>query len=161
MIYSSQSLPENVRKKLSPEDRAALGVAGLCVEELLLRYEAKSERELQRQISQYLRLRGIPFYSARMNKPTTGKLGTPDYLAVLPPNGRCLGLEAKMPGCQPTPEQAAELEAIRAAGGIAVVIHSLAELKTVLDCALVGFGTVVDSTTGKDLLDSPPASGSI
>ena len=158
MIYSSQNLPENFRNKLCPEDKNALGVAGLCMEELMLRYECKSEKALQRQISQYLRLHEIPFRQSRMDRKTTTKRGVEDFSICLPPSGRYLAVEVKMPGKDPTPEQAAELEAIRAAGGIAVVIHSLAELKTVLDCALVGFSSAPDSTAGKDLLDSPPAS---
>lgn len=46
----------------------------------------------------------------------------------LTPTGRFICVEAKQPGGKPTVEQEAFLAAVRANGGIALVVHSLDEL---------------------------------
>jgi len=52
--------------------------------------------------------------------------GTADILGCLP-GGRFFALEAKRPGKKATPKQAAFLESVRAAGGIAGVACSIEE----------------------------------
>jgi hypothetical protein len=58
--------------------------------------------------------------------------GISDILGVLP-GGRFLAVECKRPGNRPTPEQAAFLAAVEAAGGLALVVRDVAELQAALD----------------------------
>jgi len=64
--------------KLSPTDRKKLGRAGLTKSDCEAIVEAKNERELQKQIVNYLRLRGIEVNVSRMDKRTTHRKGWAD-----------------------------------------------------------------------------------
>lgn len=57
--------------------------------------------------------------------------GIPDISAVY--RGRALALEVKQPGNNPTPRQAHQLERALAAGAIAAVVHSAADVTRLLD----------------------------
>ena len=68
-----------------------------------------------------------------------GEKGVPDILGIFPQTvtlgdgrvatfGNFLGVECKLPGEKPRPEQAAFLQEIRDRGGIALCVHSLDEL---------------------------------
>lgn len=59
------------------------------------------------------------------------RAGLPDLLVVYA--GRTLWLEVKQPGGRPTPLQAATIDAIRAAGGAAYVVTSVAEALRIVD----------------------------
>lgn len=48
--------------------------------EIQAKVDSMSEREVQKQISNWLRLNGIWFAWSRMDSKATHKLGTPDYL---------------------------------------------------------------------------------
>lgn len=65
----------------------------------------------------------------------TSMSGVSDILGVLPPTGRMLAVECKLPGRQPTLEQAAFLDMVRQAGGVAICAHSLEELEQALRAA--------------------------
>lgn len=71
-------LPDHLLRLMSPEDRRALGVAGWTREEVEQRAQIKNERELQKQIVNYLRLHGIEPLWFRTDKRTTANLGWPD-----------------------------------------------------------------------------------
>jgi hypothetical protein len=84
-------------KLVSPEDRKRLGIA--TAEELMKKAWAKTERQLQNQIVQYLGLRGIEVVRSRMDRKTTGVKGTPDLIfSVRGPCGipRPCAFEVKM-----------------------------------------------------------------
>jgi len=70
---------------ISEADRKLLGIA--TMEEKMKKMEAKNERELQRQIVQYLRLRGIEAIWHATNKKSTATIGTPDILFAVRANG--------------------------------------------------------------------------
>src|ERR1043165_8946289 len=95
-------LPNNYLKCLSAKDRKALGKAGLTAEEAIAAYEAKSERELQRQIVSLLRLKGIEPIVSRMDKRTSNNIGTPDILFAVIGSYRAsdtaCAWEVKLPG---------------------------------------------------------------
>ena len=57
-----------------------MGRGGITAEEALAKQAAKSERDLQKQIASLLSLKGIQFFSQRMDKRTRGKVGQPDFL---------------------------------------------------------------------------------
>jgi hypothetical protein len=73
-------LPPSFLRCLSPSDRKSLGKAGMTPEEAIAKQEVKSERDLQQQIANLLRLRNIEFFWQRMDKRTTGKVGQPDFI---------------------------------------------------------------------------------
>lgn len=55
------------------------------------------------------------------------EVGIPDLLVCW--RGMFIGLEFKQPGEEPSRKQAAVMQSIRNAGGVAKVIHSMAELR--------------------------------
>lgn len=57
--------------------------------------------------------------------------GTPDIIACWP-GGLMMGIECKMPGNKPTPLQAATLDTIRDADGLAVVAYSVEDVESAL-----------------------------
>lgn len=107
------------------------GVAGMLPQELYSRASIRSEKELQNMIANELLRRGIYFVRQRMDKKAGLKVGTPDFLICL--NGRFIGLEVKVGAEHPTAEQQGELERIRQSGGLAFVVRSLDEVRTILE----------------------------
>ena len=99
----------------------------------------RPEREIQRVILDWLRLKGIPAWRNNVGAVTAGARfirfgvkGAPDILGCLPPHGRLLCLEVKRPGHAPTPEQYDFLRRIERAGGLAAVVTSLEDVMAVL-----------------------------
>jgi hypothetical protein len=70
------------------------------------------------------RKRFVRFTSAR---------GCSDLVAVLPPSGRFAAIEVKRPGGRLTPDQREFLDAVRAAGGIALCVDSVVTLASALE----------------------------
>jgi hypothetical protein len=104
------------------------------------------EQDLVKPALQLLALRGA--YVWRNNTGATsgehqgkrrfirfGKPGSSDILGVLP-GGRFICVELKRKGNKPTALQRSFLEAVRSAGGAALVVSSLAELDRLLNEAL-------------------------
>lgn len=74
-------LPDNILKLMRPEDRAALGKAGLTASEAIERAEWKLEEELAQLVINYLGLYGIPrdcIMRARPDKAATINRGWTD-----------------------------------------------------------------------------------
>jgi hypothetical protein len=106
--------------------------------------KAPRESDLVRCCLQYLRLRGVLCWrqnSGAVAGEHKGKRrfvrfhtarGCSDIVGILP-GGKFLAVEAKLPGRQPTPDQRAFLAAVESQGGLALVVHDLAELATALD----------------------------
>lgn len=61
----------------------------------------------------------------RMDKPTTSRVGVPDFVGVI--DGKAFGLEVKRPGAKATTEQLGELAWMRKAGAKTAVVYSLDE----------------------------------
>ena len=91
------------------------------------------EAHIQRQVLDYLHLRGIP---ATRNQAghvhvgaswiNLGSPGWPDIIACW--RGRFLGIEVKRPGEEPSEEQRRVHEELAAAGAIVLIVHSLEDL---------------------------------
>lgn len=97
----TSALSDRFLKLMKPEDRARMGV--MTGEEAMQAFQARSEKELQKQIADLLRLRGIAFHCARMDKKTSGSVGWPDFtMAVM---GTPIAWEVKFDGGRLSSEQ--------------------------------------------------------
>jgi hypothetical protein len=110
-------LPDSYLRCLSAKDRRKLGQK--TAEEVLARGEAKSEKELQKQIVGLLRLKGIEVNVSRMDKRKTDAVGWPDLTFAVERRRELLTVpgkividgvsacawEIKMPQGRLTPEQ--------------------------------------------------------
>lgn len=65
---------------MSVADRKSLGKAGRTQAEANEKCEYRSEKELQKQILNLLRLRGIEVIVSRMDRKISNNVGTPDFL---------------------------------------------------------------------------------
>jgi hypothetical protein len=98
-------IPQRYIELMSVVDRAQLGVKNK--EEMARAWIAKSERDLQRQLVQYLRLRGIEVLVHRTDKKTGATVGWPDLTFSVMSNGFCApcGWEVKFGSGTLSPEQ--------------------------------------------------------
>lgn len=119
----SPVLPDHVLEKMDPRERAKLGKAGRTMREAIELAEAKSERDLQKQIANWLRLHGYAFYQSAMHKKTTGTVGWPDFTFAV--NSRACALEVKFGSHKPEPEQWACMSAMMVNGWRVEVVYSL------------------------------------
>lgn len=78
-------LPERYLRLISQADRAALGLT--THEEQMKKITVKTERQLQSQIVQYLRLRGIEVLWHRTDKKSRATKGWPDITFGVLSNG--------------------------------------------------------------------------
>lgn len=123
-------LPNHILEKMSPEDRAVLGKAGMTKAEAEARFIAKSERDLQKLIANELLRRGIWFHRAAMHKRTTGTLGTPDFLFVV--RGIPCAVEVKFARGKLRDDQVRAIEQMTENGWRCAVVHSFEELRDFL-----------------------------
>lgn len=89
------------------------------------------EGRVKKSILKWLDEQGAYYYMPAQNG--RGRVGIPDIIACLPRlNGRMVGIEVKAPGKRhnTTPNQDRELKAINKAGGFAIVVDSVEQLKT-------------------------------
>ncbi len=128
------SLPDSLLRRVAPADRRAAGlpcpVAELTVLATVKAYK-KREKELQEQITNWLRIRGITVIRSRTDHKTSNNVGTPDLLFAI--RGRAVALEVKLPGCKPTPGQEKFLCALAGNGWKIAIVHSLDEARSVVE----------------------------
>lgn len=88
-------LPAHMVRLISGEDRKKLGIQ--TDGERMAKWKAKSERELQRQIVNYLKLRGIEVCWHRTDKKSAATIGWPDLTFAVKSNGfpMPIGIEVK------------------------------------------------------------------
>lgn len=92
------------------------------------------EADIQDAIETHLKSYGHAcyYYRARMDKPTTGRVGTPDFIGWI--RGRPFMLEVKRPGGKLTQDQGGELRRGQLAGAPSVaVVHSVEEARQALE----------------------------
>lgn len=117
-------LPPHFLDKIDPRDRRALGLRSDA--ERRETAVAKDEREIQKQIANYLRLLNIWFAQSRMDRRTSNTVGTPDFLFCY--HGRFVAWEVKCPWSRCLRmEQAMARKAILAQRGQWRMITSLQE----------------------------------
>jgi VRR-NUC domain len=99
----AQVFPEAFLRAMSAEDRRAIGQ--MTMAEVHRRYERGQEKELKRDVLNWLNLQGAWVFTQRMDKRTRGKRGVPDLIVCTPPNGRFLAVELKATGGRLEAEQ--------------------------------------------------------
>lgn len=110
-----QSLPAAERKKL--------GRAGVTAAEARASYQRGQEKALQREVWNYLNLKGIYFEFDSMHKRTSGKKGRGDFRCCV--DGLWLTIECKAESQTLSKEQAAEAARLRESGGRFVIVFNL------------------------------------
>jgi len=92
--------------------------------------EAK-EADLHSKILTECWRRGWPVVHARMDRPATVQIGTPDFVIACP-NGRTLWIEAKAGNRKPTTDQLAWIASLKRQGHRACVVRSIEEFVELL-----------------------------
>ena len=100
--------------------------------------KAERETDVQRAVLEYLRLVlgwsvwrfncGLAVYGDRAVRFSTAD-GLSDLQGIIPPAGRWLSVEVKRGKGKPTAKQSAFLDAVRAAGGLAIVTNGVEDLR--------------------------------
>jgi hypothetical protein len=117
-------LPTNITRCMSESDQRA--VMGATVNEAREKAIAKDERELQRDIANYLRLHGLWFTQSRMDRRASNTVGTPDFLLAY--KGRFVAWECKVAwATKLRREQAEARDRITAQGGAWKLITTIAD----------------------------------
>jgi len=80
---------------------------------------------------------GMRFYEAKGKKYAIklGPTGSPDVAGMLPPDGRFIGVETKMPGKKQTPAQKEWQIKTERAGGLYIVAYNLDDVAWALNGA--------------------------
>jgi len=122
----TSQVTEAILSRMSKAERAKMpGVQ--TAEEAQAKFAARSERELQNQIAQYLRLKGIWFFQARMDKPTSGQVGTPDFLM----NG--YALEVKFEKGKLSDEQIECHDRMRKSGWLVSTVNTFEDARNAIE----------------------------
>lgn len=122
---NSACLPEHVRRLMPQEAKRDLGRAAETMPEIQARQAVKLEKELHAQFEQWLRMKGIPFGTSRMDRKSSFSVGWPDYTLCI--NGRAVFCELKCGANDLDPDQIAVRNALVAAGAVYRVCRSLLE----------------------------------
>lgn len=97
------------------------------------RRRVNPETLIVQQIREILRMLRIP-HIKHVSGPISQR-GIPDLIGVLPPAGRSLWIEVKVPGRQANPEQQEFLRVMREAGAVAFTAHGAREVVAELAAA--------------------------
>lgn len=134
--YKMNVLPDNILRRMDTTDRSKLGKAGVTSSEAQEKCDAKSEKEIHRQIEQWLNLHGVVYIHSRTDRKTTNAVGLPDFIFAWPiiqPHSEIVdygipfAIEIKLPGKKPTKEQSDCITKMRQNGWHTAVAHSLRE----------------------------------
>lgn len=123
----STVLSEAFLRRMRPEDRASLGKAGVTATEAQSKWQKGEERKMHDAFEQWLALHRSELYwdHSRMDKPTSNRVGHPDF--VIQHGNRVTNIELKAPGGKLTDKQREVHDWIKAAGGQVYVCYSAAE----------------------------------
>jgi len=124
-------LPNNILRRIAPGDRQPLGKAGQTMDEANVKHDLKCERELQKQVYNFLLLKEsegkLWFAYQNPTKRATGRIGTPDFVVCY--QGHFVAFECKFGAGVCTDEQLHAIRKINDAGGTAVVVRDLDEVR--------------------------------
>jgi len=133
MGLDRSALPDSLLRRIAPADRKTVHLPpplSELVSQTAAKADVKREKELQNQIENFLRLRGITAIRSAMHRKTSNNLGTPDFLFAI--WGRAVALECKLPGQKPTEDQKRVMAGLAKDGWYVKIVHSLDEMRAVL-----------------------------
>lgn len=133
MGFDPDKLPESFKKCMAADPitiRHAI-MDKMNTDSATAKREEICEREIQEQIRQYLRMRGIFFAAQQMNKRSQLQEGTPDFL--LAHRGIPIALEAKTLTGKLSEAQEAIRAQMEANGWHYHIVHGVADVKPILD----------------------------
>jgi hypothetical protein len=121
---------QDIARLMSPEDRAALGPVAQLNSEAGSTPRHRSEIAEQKIFAAWLKIQqqNGRLWSTwqRTNRPTSGKVGQPDFIIALP-GAKSLWLEFKAPGNSLSKEQQSTLALLGALDHRAVVVYAADE----------------------------------
>ncbi len=120
------TLPDSLLRRIATADRRAVGLPVPLSEMTVMatvKADKKREKDLQEQITNWLRLRNITVIRSATHRKTSNNMGCPDLIFCV--RGKAVAFEVKLPGRKPTPEQEKFLAALSADGWHIAVIHSI------------------------------------
>lgn len=123
-------IPEAWLKLMRPEDRKALGKAGLTADEAYQKFADRSEKELHKLIYAELTRRGVVVIHSRMDRKSSTAVGIPDFCYCY--DGVAFAVEVKTATGPLTREQKTTLEKMSANGWSTHVIRSFDEFLKLL-----------------------------
>lgn len=123
-------LPDNILRLMDKKDRPK-GKAGKTLCEIFQENEKKSEKEIQKDIIGFLRLRNIVPIHQRMDRRTTTATGTPDVLFAY--HGIPFAWEIKTEKGKLRAEQEELHPRLEANGWRVSVVRSIQQAKEILD----------------------------
>ena len=97
MALKTTILPTSFLRRMAPEDRKPMGKAGLLPEEVDLKKAKIAEKKLQEQCESFLRRNDMFYLRMPMHKPTSIRVGWPDFTILLR-GGRSVLIEVKVDG---------------------------------------------------------------
>jgi hypothetical protein len=119
-------LPDHILTKMAPADRRELGKGGKTAAECRAEAVVRDEKDIQKQVGNYLRLLNLWHDQDGMHKRRTGTIGAPDF--QFPYRGRYVAWEVKCAWSRSLrPEQQKAADAIEKQGGRWRLITSLAD----------------------------------
>ena len=125
-------LSDGFLKAMPEAERKQLGRAGMTAAEATQRWIGRSEKKLQDNVYTWLMREGIYFVNPRMDRKTTTRKGTPDFIACVEspskPDGLFLAIECKAHRNTLTSEQAREANHIRMSKGRFIVAYCLKDV---------------------------------
>lgn len=131
-------LPENILKRMAPEERAKMGRSGMLAQEAQDKFAANCEKQVHIQIQNWLRLKSIFCIHSRMDKKTHNALGTPDFVFAW--NWGCdtrtatpMAIEVKVGANKMSDEQIIVQQQMLQNGWCYHVVHSLEMMLSILN----------------------------
>jgi hypothetical protein len=96
-------LPDNILRRMSKSDRAAMGKSGRTMDEVTEQAEVRNEAQLQKQVRQLLNLNCCAVLQAPQGKASRMPAGWPDFTFSL--NGQACAIECKTKTGVVSPDQ--------------------------------------------------------
>jgi hypothetical protein len=118
-------LPDHILRMIDFAERQKLGREFRTFEEVQLNAERYTERKLHAQIRNLLSLKEIVYFESRMDRRTTQRKGTPDFIFAA--KGIPIAWECKTGKSKLSPEQEQMLQAMEVNGWRIKVVRSLQE----------------------------------
>jgi hypothetical protein len=134
-MIRARVIPQWIVDLMIPEDRERYALSlgkpsmGWTSAQAVAKSVLKREKEIQRDIANFLKQEKKLFINPPMNKRSTLPSGWPDFTFSV--NGRFVGVEVKIPGAVPDPHQLECHKELRLDGNLVFVVTSLEQFRAI------------------------------